>query len=162
MSADVDPPPGPASPCFILVAATGGMEAFGRILSALRPPFPPVLMILAMHPDFVTPIAERLRRSGPADLKVVEEGDLVRPDRVLLAADGCYPRFAGLPPEVRVTLGGAECDAGRPRRPFDRAFESAARIYGRNAVGPPADGRHLVRRVDDRPPPGGQGQARRG
>jgi two-component system chemotaxis response regulator CheB len=135
MLPDVDPAADPASPCFILVAATGGSGAFGGILSALRPPFPPVLMIQAMHPAFVGRFAEQLRQAGPIDLKVVEDGDLVLPDRVLLATANWYPRFDGPPPRVRVTPDGDAPDLLRRGRPFDLALESAARAFGRNAVG---------------------------
>lgn len=135
MLPDVDPPPELALPCFVLVAASGGLDAFGRILSALRPPLPPILAIQAIHLDFIEPFAERLRRKCSFGLKVVEEGDLVLPDRVLLTAAEWYPQFAGLPPEASVTLGGPAAVPGRPHRPFDLAFESAARVYGRTAVG---------------------------
>jgi len=128
MPRDAVLPPDPASPCFILVASTGGVEAFGRIVSALRPPFPPVLAIQAMHPAFMAKFAERLRQTGPVDLKVVEEGDLVLPDRVLLATNDWCPRFTGLSPRVRVTLGGPASERGRLRRPVQFALKSAARV----------------------------------
>src|SRR5262249_18264085 len=128
-------PPHPALPCFVIGAASGGPEAFGRTLARLWPPFPPIVLIQSIHPESVAKFAEWLRRVCPLDIKVVEAGDLVLPDRVLPAAGDWHVQLAGPPPWTWVTFGQEIPAAVRGDRPFDIALESATRVYGRNAVG---------------------------
>lgn len=108
-------------PCFALAAASGGLEAFGQILAALRSPVPPILAIHRIHPAFTAPFAGRLQNVCPLPVKVAAHGDLVLPDRILIAPGDCYIELAGTPPRTYVTLFPIP-PAGRGERRRERSF----------------------------------------
>jgi two-component system, chemotaxis family, protein-glutamate methylesterase/glutaminase len=132
------PAPDSGLPCFVIAAATGGLQAFSRILPALRPPVPPILAIPRIHPAYAAAFAERLQRVCSVAVKVAAEGDLVLPDRVLIVPGDCHVELAGTPPRTCVTIRQVPPGARGERRreqSFDVAFRSAARVYGRDSVG---------------------------
>jgi two-component system chemotaxis response regulator CheB len=135
MALDVALSPTPPLPCFLLAAASGGLQAFNEILAELHPPIPPILLIQHIHPAFTAAFAERLQEICPSPIKVAAEGDLVRPDRILVASGGRHLQVVGAPPQVRVALHDDVPESGRDNPSFDVAFRSAARVYGRQAVG---------------------------
>jgi chemotaxis response regulator CheB len=135
MLQDVALPSDSVLPCFVIVAASGGSEAFDEVLASLRPPFPPITAIQAIHPNFMAKFAEWLRRIGSLDVKIVAEGDLVLPDRVLLAAGDSHAQLAMRTPRVWVMPGHDGPDVirgdGHRERAFDLTFASAARKLSR-------------------------------
>ncbi len=66
-------------------ASTGGVEAIGRVLSALPAQIPPVLITQHMPPLFTAQFAERLNASCPFAVREAVHGDEVIPGRVLIA-----------------------------------------------------------------------------
>jgi two-component system, chemotaxis family, protein-glutamate methylesterase/glutaminase len=132
------PAPDSGLPCFVIASATGGLQAFSRILPALRPPVPPILAISRIHPAYTAAFAERLQRICSLAVKVAAEGDPVLPDRILVAPGDHHVELAGTPPRAWVTIRQvppAVRGERRRERTFDIAFGSAARVYGRDSVG---------------------------
>jgi two-component system chemotaxis response regulator CheB len=122
----------------VIAAATGGLEAFSRLLATLHSPVPPILAMPRIHPAFAAAFAERLQGVCSLAVKVAAEGDLVLPDRVLIAPGDHHVELAGIPPRTWITLSQIPPAVPRERREveeFDIAFRSAARAYGRNSVG---------------------------
>jgi len=67
-------------------ASTGGTEAIASILKELKNDLPGILIVQHMPPVFTQMYADRLNRICPMDVKEAENGDIVYPGRVLIAA----------------------------------------------------------------------------
>jgi two-component system, chemotaxis family, protein-glutamate methylesterase/glutaminase len=129
------PAPDSGLPCFVIAAATGGLEAFSRILAALRSPAPPIVAIQRIHPAYAAAFAGRLQGVCSLAVKVAAAGDLVLPDRVLIAPGDHHIRLVGVPSRAWVTLHDDLPEAGNTKPSFDIACRSAAQVYGRYSVG---------------------------
>ncbi|WP_298988720.1 chemotaxis-specific protein-glutamate methyltransferase CheB [uncultured Pseudokineococcus sp.] len=67
-------------------SSTGGPEALARLLQALPADLPvPVVVTQHMPPVFTRQLAVRLDRLGPLSVREAEDGDDLRPGRVLVA-----------------------------------------------------------------------------
>jgi two-component system chemotaxis response regulator CheB len=139
------PPPGGntadlslASPhgcaCIVIGISTGGPQALSQLFPAIAPPMPPILVVQHMPGQFTGVFAERLNRYSNLEIKHAEEGDLLLPDRVLVAPGGRHMTVAGIPPRVRVVLSDDALVSGH-RPSIDVLFQSAARIFQAGTVG---------------------------
>jgi two-component system chemotaxis response regulator CheB len=121
-----------------MTAASGGLQAFSHVFAALHSPVPPILALQRINPHYAADFVERLRHVCPLAIRVAAEGDLLLPDRILVAPGDRRVELAGDPPRSWVTLH-PEPPAVRGERrreeAFDIAFCSVARVYGRHAVG---------------------------
>jgi two-component system chemotaxis response regulator CheB len=126
----------PASHAVVVVIgiSTGGPQALSQTLPSLRPPIPPVLVVQHMPAQFTGVFAGRLARSCSVAVKEAEDGDLVLPDRILIAPGGRHMTLVGRPPQVRVALSDGPLMNGH-RPSIDMLFQSAARAYAAAAVG---------------------------
>jgi two-component system chemotaxis response regulator CheB len=89
-----------------------------------------------MLAEFTGVFAERLDRYTSPTIKVkqAEEGDLVRPDRILIAPGGRHLMAAGHPPRVHVAISDdPEVSGHRPS--IDVLFRSAAAAFESAVVG---------------------------
>ena len=116
--------------------STGGPQALSQVFPLLAPPLPPILVVQHMLAEFTGVFAERLDRyTGPTiKVKQAEEGDLVLPDRILIAPGGRHMTLTGRPPRVRVALSD-EPEVSGHRPSIDVLFQSAAQVYQSAAVG---------------------------
>src|SRR5262249_51996886 len=98
--------PSSSALCLVIGISTGGPQALSQIFPMLVPPLPPILVVQHMPGQFTGVFAERLNRYSNRALTVkeAEEGDLVLPDRVLIAPGGRHMTLVGHPPRARVTL----------------------------------------------------------
>ena len=134
MATDVSCSPESAGQCVVMAAASGGIQAFEQILSALNPPVPPIIVIQRIHPDYAGQFSERLQRVCSLSVKLAAEADQVAADQILVTPGDCHMQLVGYPPRARIRL----CDdpqLGRYKPSFDVLFRSVAQIYGRDAVG---------------------------
>src|SRR5207253_2526769 len=112
LGAIATPPPrsAPASGsrglCAVIGISTGGPQALSQVVPLLVPPLPPIVVVQHMPGQFTGVFAERLNRYSDTavTVKEAEEGDLLLPDRVLIAPGGRHLTLAGQPPRVRVAL----------------------------------------------------------
>lgn len=115
-----------------VASSTGGPQVVQRFLSALPPDFPaPIAIVQHINAAFSESLVGWLASSTRLSVKVARDGDLLTPGTVLLA-----------PPEAHLVIsarGRVGVQAGAPRDghiPSGTALlESAARVYGRRAVG---------------------------
>jgi len=116
-------------------ASTGGPPALQAILNRLPANFPSAVAVVQhMPPSFTRFFAERLNESCPLEVKEAEEGDEVRPGRILIAPGGvnmAFERWNGI---IRVCL--------QPQRPQDKfvpsvnaMMESSAEVFGSRTLG---------------------------
>ncbi len=139
-------PPGPPRPAYApsglrtdrvlaIGASTGGTVAVERLLCALPPRMPPILVTQHMPPGFTRAFAERLDRLLPFAVCEAEDGMGVEPNTVLIAPGGKHlllrGSFArGLTVEVK---DGPRVSGHCPS--VDVLFRSVARAAGNRALG---------------------------
>lgn len=107
-------------------ASTGGVEAIGRVLTALPAHIPPIVITQHMPPLFTSQFAERLNASCAFSVKEAEHGDKVIPGRVLIAPGDFHMQVVRSQRGMRVELdqGPAVC---YQRPAVDVMFASVAR-----------------------------------
>jgi two-component system chemotaxis response regulator CheB len=120
--------------CVVLGISTGGPQTLTQVLSAVKGPIPPLLIVQHMPAQFTKVFAGRLDRHCRAGVKEAEEGDRVQPDRVLVAPGSHHLILSGHPPTVRVRLS-AEPPISGHRPSVDALFRAAAKVYGEGVVG---------------------------
>lgn len=120
--------------CVVLGISTGGPQTLTQVLSAVKGPLPPLLIVQHMPAQFTKVFADRLDRHCRAAVKEAEDGDRVQPDRVLVAPGSHHMVLSGRPPHVRVRLS-ADPPVSGHRPSVDALFLSAARVYGADVVG---------------------------
>lgn len=114
--------------------STGGTEALRRVLPALPPNAPGILIVQHMPEHFTRAFAERLSSMSAIEVKEAEDGDTVRPGRALLAPGNYHLQLtrSGAVYQARVRTGP---QVNRHRPSVDVLFHSVAKYAGRNAVG---------------------------
>ncbi|OJW13065.1 MAG: hypothetical protein BGO49_19860 [Planctomycetales bacterium 71-10] len=130
------PPPGPAAGCIAIGISTGGPQALARVIPLLRPPTPPILIVQHMPAQFTGVFAARLDRSSDLEVKEAADGDLVEPNRVLVAPGGRHLTIVGRAARARASLSAPDDPAVSGHKPSaDALFRSVARVFGAEAVG---------------------------
>jgi two-component system chemotaxis response regulator CheB len=69
-------------------SSTGGTEALKKIFSGLPDRIPPIVVVQHIPPMFSKAFADRLNSMFPFEVKEAEQGDLVIPNRILIAPGG--------------------------------------------------------------------------
>lgn len=114
-------------------ASTGGTVALTHVITALKPPLPGIVIVQHIPPGFSQMFAKRLDSISPFDIKEAENGDLVRPGRILIAPGDRHMRIKKFGDEIK-----AECFAGEKVNghcpSVDVLFNSAS-AFGAAAVG---------------------------
>jgi two-component system, chemotaxis family, protein-glutamate methylesterase/glutaminase len=120
--------------CVVIGISTGGPQALSQFFPRLHSPLPPIVVVQHMPAQFTGVFAARLDRYSSVSVKHAEPGDVLVPDRVLVAPGGMHLILKGTPPHVRVVLSDDPPVSGH-RPSVDVLFRSAAKVYGRTAVG---------------------------
>lgn len=114
-------------------ASTGGTVALTTVLSALKPPLPGIVIVQHIPPGFSRMFAERLNDSTSFEVKEAENGDEVKPGRVLIAPGDQHMRIKKIADKIK-----AECFIGEKVNghcpSVDVLFNSVA-CFGRSAIG---------------------------
>jgi len=115
-------------------ASTGGTVAVERILAALPPNAPGVVVTQHMPEQFTRYFAQRLKQQTRLDVREARSGDSVVPGVVLVAPGNLHMlvKRSGARYVVEVKDGPR---VNRHRPSVDVMFRSVARAAGRNAVG---------------------------
>jgi two-component system chemotaxis response regulator CheB len=115
-------------------ASTGGTEALRSVMLLLPARIPPTVIVQHIPPVFSKAFAERLNQLCPFEVKEAEDGDELRPSRVLIAPGGKQMKIQqtakGL--SVRVT-DDAPMNLHKPS--IDYLFHSVASVAGKNSIG---------------------------
>jgi two-component system, chemotaxis family, protein-glutamate methylesterase/glutaminase len=131
-AAGVVPAPAPTARVDLLAigSSTGGPDALTALLPQLPASFPvPVVVVQHMPPVFTRMFAQRLDGKCALEVKEAEDGDVVRPGRVLVAPGDRHLELVRLGATVvaRLTTAPPE-NFCRPA--VDVTFRSAAHLYG--------------------------------
>lgn len=115
-------------------ASTGGTEAVCEIIKELPGNMPGIVVVQHMPEGFTKMYADRLNQTCRMEVKEAENGDLVLPGRVLIAAGGYQTKVCKDSRRYYV-----KCYKGEPvnghRPSVDVLFYSAAEAAGANATG---------------------------
>jgi two-component system chemotaxis response regulator CheB len=133
-AAPVGIPPAYAESCIALGVSTGGPPALTTLFEALKPPLPPMLVVQHMPPNFTKAFAWRLNSISPLEVKEAETGDILEPNRVLIAPGGKHLVVRKQGGKVVVLI--EETDPVSGHRPsVDVMMRTASEIYGRRILG---------------------------
>lgn len=114
--------------------STGGPVALAALLPQLPASFPvPVVVVQHMPSVFTRTFAQRLDGTCPLRVEEAQDGDLVRPGRVLIAPGGRHLELTRVGTSVVVRLpSGPPASSCRPA--VDVLFRSVAQAYGARAL----------------------------
>lgn len=115
-------------------ASTGGTEAIYSIITALPRDMPGILIVQHMPPVFTKLYADRLNNSCKLEVKEAEDGDLIKPGRVLVAAGDFHMRLAKGSSGYYVKCAQGERVNGHCPS-VDVLFDSVAEIAKNKAIG---------------------------
>lgn len=115
-------------------SSTGGTEAIRRIFRSLPKIFPPILITQHIPKLFSLAFAESLKREFGIEVFEAVDGQEVLPCQVLIAPGGLQMEviLVGTTAKVRVFDGPP---VNRHKPSVDVLFQSAAKVFGKNAVG---------------------------
>lgn len=115
-------------------ASTGGTEAIYSVITALPRDMPGILIVQHMPPVFTKLYADRLNNSCKLEVKEAEDGDVVKPGRVLVAAGEYHLRLAkGLSGYYVKSTQGERVNGHCPS--VDVLFDSVAEVARSRAIG---------------------------
>ena len=120
--------------CIALGVSTGGPPALARLLEALRPPMPPVVIVQHMPAQFTGPLAARLDALSALTVREATHGDLLQANYVYVAPGGIHLEVHGVEPRVRVVLRDGDVVSGH-RPSVDVMMTTAAKVFGARCLG---------------------------
>lgn len=115
-------------------ASTGGTEAIFTVISALPRDMPPIVIVQHMPPVFTRLYAERLNHSCALEVKEAEDGDALKPGRVLIAPGEYQMRLVKKPSGYFVKCSKEEKVSGHCPS-VDVLFDSVSETAGKKAIG---------------------------
>jgi len=123
-----------ADKCIALGISTGGPPALTRLLSELRPPMPPMVIVQHMPPQFTGPLAARLNTISALSVREAANGDVLQLNNVLLAPGGRHLELVRRGSSVKVMLHDGDAVSGH-KPSVDVMMISAAKVFGPNCLG---------------------------
>lgn len=115
-------------------ASTGGTEAIYNVITSLPRDMPGILIVQHMPPVFTRLYADRLNNSCKLEVKEAQDGDLIKPGRVLVAAGDYHMRLAKGPSGYYVKCAQGERVNGHCPS-VDVLFDSVAEVAKSKAIG---------------------------
>ena len=110
--------------------STGGPNALREVFAGINPALPvPILVVQHMPAGFTKEFAASLDRICPLDVKEAEDGDLLKPGRVLIAPGDSHIELEQKKLATVVRLSQAPLRSGH-RPSADFLFESVAKVFG--------------------------------
>jgi len=116
----------------VIGASTGGPPALSAVLRGLPPEFPsPIAVVQHIAPGFIGGLADCLSRETSFSVKIATSSEPLKAGTVYLAPDDLHLEIGN--DKTSFLSDGAPVRGHRPS--VDRLMESAARFYGKDAVG---------------------------
>lgn len=137
----------------LMGASTGGTEALRVVLESLPNQIPPTLIVQHIPPVFSTAFAARLNQLCSFEVREAQDGDVVKPNLVLIAPGGKQMALVSKDSQlvVRIT---DDAPVNRHKPSVDYLFKSAADLKLPNVVGViltgmGGDGARMLKRLRD-------------
>lgn len=115
-------------------ASTGGTEAIKDVLTQLPKNIPPTVIVQHIPPVFSKAFAERLNTLCPFEVKEAENGDELKPERVLIAPGGKQMKVISKSGKYVVEVNN-DPPVNRHAPSVDYLFDSVADVVGKKSVG---------------------------
>jgi two-component system chemotaxis response regulator CheB len=133
--AQTEPAEPPGIPELIVLGiSTGGPNALRKVLSEIDSDIGlPIVVVQHMPPGFTTEFARSLNRVSPLEVKEAAEGDLLKPNRVLIAPGNYHIEVEKRSLAGIVHLNQNDLQNGH-RPSAGVLFSSAARHFGKHAL----------------------------
>lgn len=114
-------------------SSTGGTQALTHVLTSLPTEVPPIVIVQHIPPVFSAAFAKSMNELCPFEVKEAEDGDLVTPNRVLIAPGGTQMKVIkdGAKLVAKVT---DDAPVNRFKPSVDYLFHSIADIRGPKVV----------------------------
>jgi two-component system chemotaxis response regulator CheB len=115
----------------VIGGSAGGLESVRNVLHGLPADFPsPILVVLHLHPKFISHAAEILRRQTGLQVKDAEDGEKIASGTVYMATTN---RHLLVNRGVIKLSDTAQVNYSRPA--IDRTFDSVVKTYGSRVIG---------------------------
>jgi two-component system chemotaxis response regulator CheB len=114
-------------------ASTGGTEAIRAVLESLQPPIPAILVVQHMPPLFTKVFAKNLDNALPFEVIEGQNGDSVKPGRVIIAPGDFHMELKGGNGKYTIALN-QEPTVHGVRPAVDHLFKSLAHVGGKRVV----------------------------
>ncbi len=112
-------------------SSTGGTEALKQVLTGLPERIPPILIVQHIPPVFSKAFADRMNQLCVFDVCEAQDGDEVRPGRVLIAPGGRQMRVRPVGPanqgQLRISIDDSE-PVNRHKPSVDALFDSVEKL----------------------------------
>ena len=117
----------------VMGASTGGTEALKVVLEGLPSEVPAILIVQHIPAIFSAAFAERLNRFCDFEVREAQHGDVVRPNRVLIAPGGYHMRLVNKDHQRNVEIN-QEAPIHRHRPSVDYLFRSVPSAWNPTEV----------------------------
>lgn len=115
--------------------STGGPNALREVFADLSPDLPqPIVVVQHMPPGFTYEFANSLNKICPLEVKEAQEGDLIKPGRILIAQGGKHLLVEKKPLGIIAHISDAPPQSGH-RPSADVLFASVAEQFQNRALG---------------------------
>lgn len=122
-------------PLIAIGSSTGGVEALMSIFSKLPNRIPAIVVAQHIPPDFSRTLCERFNKLFNFEVREAEDGDEIKPNRVLVAPGGKHLRVVkGTDGTLKAKVSD-DAPVNRHRPSVDALFNSVADTVGANAIG---------------------------
>lgn len=115
-------------------SSTGGVEALAAILTKLRPPLPPIVIVQHIPAGFSKMFADRMDKECYLNIKEGEDGEVIKPNCVYIAPGGVHMKLTKINNDLKI-----KCFMAPPvhscRPAVDVLFFSVAELIGAGALG---------------------------
>ncbi len=108
-------------------SSTGGTEALKTILIHLPEQIPPIIIVQHIPPVFSKAFADRMNQLCSFEVKEAEDGDLVEPNRVLIAPGGKQMSVQQIGEKLKIIINDAP-PVNRHKPSVDFLFDSIAAL----------------------------------
>ncbi|MBX2995808.1 MAG: chemotaxis-specific protein-glutamate methyltransferase CheB [Bdellovibrionaceae bacterium] len=137
----------------LMGASTGGTEALRVVLESLPNQIPPTLIVQHIPPVFSAAFAARLNQLCPFEVREAQDGDVVKPNLVLIAPGGKQMALVSKDGKLVVKITD-DAPVNRHKPSVDYLFKSAADLKLPNVVGViltgmGGDGARMLKRLRD-------------
>jgi two-component system chemotaxis response regulator CheB len=123
------------SPIVAIGSSTGGTEALRQVFARFPAEIPPTLVVQHIPPVFSKAFAMRMNELFPFEVKEAVDGDVVAPNRILIAPGGTQMSLLRKGSGFVVKVDAAAGAVNRHKPSVDVLFDSVAELLGPRAFG---------------------------
>jgi len=111
----------------VLGSSTGGTEALREVFQGLPNEIPPIVVVQHIPPVFSAAFAHRLNQILPFEVREAKDGDIVKPNQVLIAPGGKQMSLKKKGSQISVIVND-DAPMNRHKPSVDYLFKSVAQL----------------------------------